>query len=529
MNIEPFAPFPTILSPVEPEEPLPGLLWRNSIVCGRKRMKDHTLRMMERVALQPPWIVPGNLEFLFKSLSPTFGSVDEMVCNHTCLPAFLPFVEPENIPRVLGHVLRGESHSGIPSMLGLAGKFVNSKPEMAFCPDCSREDEARLGFTFWRRAHCLPGLAYCAIHRRRLVAGCRQCTFSMRSARSPRLPETLCWCGQLHVEVPGPTEKNDVDVLVELCTLAQKMLEGGLAGRTRDEIGSYLYWKAREAGYRNGTRLKTLLIAAGMRKRYSPKLLHHLSADLPTTPRIWVEKDLGSRSPSVVLTRNLLLFHFFGGALPTEKEFSAATRCEEAMLIRRDKHREKDRRSQSGYDREDCRRKILEHIKAHPEAGREDLLRALGRTAANARTFDLEWYEANLPASRWGQDPWSAERRELTSVDVDERASTHVLAKHAAMMAARGKPKQITRRTLLLECPRGNDIDDDRLASMPLTRAALTRCVEKRSDFQRRYCIWILLTTPKHINRHVQAVSRTGLTHEEVAEITAELIPKRFS
>jgi hypothetical protein len=519
--------FPSILMPVEPDESILGYIWRNSMTSGRRRMKDHVDYLVARQALEPPWVVPSNLPMLCESLTPVFASADDILRNHTCLPAFLPFAGPVALPRVMAHVMQGQEHSGVPSLLGLAGKFVCSKPVMALCTACAQEDEHRLGFTYWRRSHNLPGLTYCLQHGQQLVAGCGKCAFSSKKSRTPRLPAQACWCGARHTPLAAPEMPVDVAVLMTLAKLAHQLLQGALAGRTSAEIGAYFDWQARQAGFGAGTRLKTPRITAIVRESYSQELLSHLNAAFGTNRTNWLEVALGARMPPIVMTRNLLLFHFFGKQLPSQEDFEqarqAADKLSELRLLCREPSTSAPR-----YDRDKGRRKILQYLATDPRAGRQEALLALGRTAMNARAYDFEWYSSTL-RSRRGRDPLTSEKREAYSLNFDRRTAAHIRSQHTVLMDPTGQPKQITRRALLMGCARGNEVTTERLALMPLTRGALQECVEERNAFQERYAVWILQNTPAHLDRHAQAQRRTGLSMEQIDRLVAKLMARNFA
>lgn len=515
--------FSTILMPAEVDEVMPCYVWRNSMTSGRRRMKGQVHALLGRQALEPPWIVPSNLEMLAASLRAVFSSADDILRNHTCLPALLPFARPESLPRILGHVMRGESHHGVPSMLGLAGSYIRTKPTLALCIECVRLDEERLGYAYWRRFHNLPGLTYCVHHRQPLVHGCGKCAFSHRKCRTPRLPKVRCWCGQPHVSIPSPKMPVDRAALMTLAQLAHELLRGALAGRSPTEIGAYYAMQARELGFRDGSRLRTPAIASEFQDRYSPELLRHLNASVGDGRTNWLEVALGRREAPLALTRNLLLMDFFGARIPAAEDFERAARSEAAAQAA--KAGVKGKRADTSFDIQAARQAFEAFLLANPSAGREQLLRALGRTASNLRALDRDWYEERL-ASRRGHDPLTPEKREAYGAGFDARTARHVRAHCELLLDVQGQPKRITRRALLIGCPRGNEVTNKREKLMPLTAKALADCVESSSAYKERYAIFVLETTPADLDRHQEAKRRTGLPLERILKLVAKLILK---
>lgn len=518
--------FSTILMPPEEDEDLAGYIWRNSMTSGRRRMKGQVQAYVGRQALQPPWIVPSNLETIARNLHSVFLSADEILRNHTCLPAFLPFARQESLPRIMDHVLYGESHCGVPSMLGLAGRYISSKPRLALCIECVRTDEEKMGFAYWRRFHNLPGLTYCMKHGQPLVHGCGTCAFSGAQARTPRLPGVHCWCGQPHAQLPAQAMPGDRALLMTLTRMAYQLMCGALSGRTPGEIGAYFVMCARTGGFQDGSRLRTPAIAREFQERYSPNLLQRLNASIGGAPRNWLEVALGRREAPLSLTRNLLLFDFFGGRLPISEDFERAAASD--AQVRASKPSAQGVNGPVGFNVGAARECVERYLLENPQAGREQLLRALGRTAANLRAFDSVWYQQRL-ASKRGRDPLTAEKRKAYSAEFDLRTAQHVRKRLDFLMNVAGKPKRITRRVLLEGCTRGNEVSIEREKLMPLTSKAISDCVESPIAYKERYAIYVLETAPADLDRHQEAKRRTGLPMERILKLVAKLILKNVA
>lgn len=58
--------------------------------------------------------------------------------------------------------------------LSYSNCYDSSRSPSGFCPVCVSEDIERLGFSFWRRAHCFK-LKVCAVHNVELVKSCPAC------------------------------------------------------------------------------------------------------------------------------------------------------------------------------------------------------------------------------------------------------------------------------------------------------------------------------------------------------------------
>ncbi len=174
--------------PKEYEESALGYCWRGSIVSGRKRIKGLADYLVERRTLQPPWIVPANLRQLHARLAPVLSSADEILKNHTCIPALMPFVRPKHVAALLNHLLDGEHVRGISAVVGFSGRNIESRPAMALCLECVRADRARGGVAYWHREHQLPGLGYCPSPWH--TSGCRLRTVPVFASEQPQAQAT---------------------------------------------------------------------------------------------------------------------------------------------------------------------------------------------------------------------------------------------------------------------------------------------------------------------------------------------------
>lgn len=98
----------TYRPPKKKSEPILGYLYRAVYAGGHVRMKDLATTLVDRQTIQPPWTVPSNLRRLCEELAPVFDSAEQIVTQHTCLPAHLPFVAPEMRTALMAHVLDGK-------------------------------------------------------------------------------------------------------------------------------------------------------------------------------------------------------------------------------------------------------------------------------------------------------------------------------------------------------------------------------------------------------------------------------------
>lgn len=527
MDIHPARYFLTHRPPVMLGENAPGYVFRAAHIGGHRRMKDLIAALVGRQVLQPPWTVPSNLNALYENLKPVFASAEQIVLEHTCLPAHIPFVDQAVLEGLYANVYEGVKTPGLSAALGLSGRSIRSKPEMALCTACVKEDTLRYGFSWWRREHALAGIGYCPHHGYPLVAGCRQCRFSQPGTRMPRLPTMKCWCGNPHKTSHPQVSSKDGEALTRMARLGLQLLEGALRGRDPGQIGAYYHWRAQQAGFAAGTRIKSVELAKKVLDRYSTPVLQRLNAVLESDSS-WLHVCVGKRIAPNMLGRNLLLLDFFGGQIPALADFDAAS-AHANHLSGRKTVLSSTPRDTSTDEVEVDRRAILSFLEANPGASRTAVLKKLGRTVVRARERDAQWYDSLLGDRRTeGRQPATEAQMEAYWCEFDERTSAHVLQRREELLSmAGGYPKAITKTALLKGTPRGNMLNEELLQRLPKTTAALVQSVETSHQYKLRYAQTILQLSATGGEAVMEAKKRTGLRLAEVDLLNQKLAVKK--
>lgn len=508
---EPALVRPTICPPVEPDESVLGYCWRSCRANGRKRMKGLSDYLVARRALQPPWVVPANLKQLHARVYPVFESADDIINRHTLLPALVPFIAKKNIGRLLDHVVNGRPVPGIAAVAGFGGRNIVTRPAMAMCLRCIEADVARLGFAYWHREHQLPGLGVCPQHGIALVAGCGLCQFSHPNNRKARMPQPMCWCGQPHAPSHPPVSDEDLAVLTRMARLAMRLLRGALSGATPERIGAYFHMRAQQAGFARMSYIASEKLLRQIQSAYSPVVMARLNATVNIS-RNWLAVSIGKRCAPSILGRSLLLFDFFGGRLPTQRDLKQAKAHEGSLASMRDEERRKWVNDFDEGRREEVREELLAFKMENPGVGRTRLIRELGRTAVWARDHDPGWYEDSFPSRKRGRQVQSEEEKAAHRAEFDERTANHIFSRQLTLLLVKGQPKMLTKTLLLKGTPCGNQVSHRALERLPLTKQALELCVDTKAQYRNRYALWLLDNLPDTEDRLNEVQRRTGLS-----------------
>lgn len=508
--------------PVMPGEHIVGYINTCMHAGGHVRMKDLAKTLVDRQTIEPPWSLPSNLRRLAEHLAPALVSGEQILRDHTCLSAYLPFATKSRQQLLLAHALDGVRSKGLAGAIGLTGNFIETKPKLAICPSCVREDDLSHGRAYWRRAHTLPGVTFCAQHSRALLVGCGKCRFSQLKSREPLLPRKSCWCGGDLVELTPRVSAQDRDVLLRAAGYAERLLGGQLAGRHAGDLGTYYHYCAARAGFQAGTSIRSTLLTQALEEQYSTRVLSLLNARLGDRWK-WPSTTFGKGIAPSVLGRNLLLFDFFGQRVPNADDFVTS---EEHMLRTNAKRKRASVPSGTPEDILADRRTIEAFIHENPGATRNEALRALGRTMTRARARDSQWYDATIPAKPRGGRPNTLAEQKSYLCSLDKKAAEHVARRTKLLLNIEGGfPMTITKQVLLKGLPRANEITKQFLLRLPRTAALITKSVETRSQFQRRFALAILRREDLGSldARFREATRRTGLRAPTLEELNFSL------
>src|SRR5215207_8392223 len=108
--------------------------------------------------------LPCRISNLVASLMPSHSyTVDQIICDHTHLPFFGPFLPLERTIQ-LRDDMRGAGGLKVYRRSGVMASRIPTPERLRFCPLCKEEDRKKFGETYWHRLHQLPGILVCPKH-----------------------------------------------------------------------------------------------------------------------------------------------------------------------------------------------------------------------------------------------------------------------------------------------------------------------------------------------------------------------------
>jgi len=463
------------LPPVQPSESIYGYVCRCSILNG-VGMGTILPLLIGRSAVKPPWTVPANLHQLARFFKPVFGSAEQILTSHTCVPAHLPFVAQDRRGLLMRTIMEGEPGRGLPTIIGEVGSSGRTQGRRAFCLKCVRADLLRCGFAYWHREHSFSMLTHCPQHGTGLVQGCGNCRFSHQTSNFALLPSLKCWCGAELRTVEALGSNSDGRVSSKLAKIAQELLSGDFMQRTPKEIGRYFVYQLHKRGFGRGRSVDKEAFRAALTETYPRDLLEALSAQ--PSKSSWAWRLCWEHVPSSKLGPNLLLFHFLGG-VPSDSQVLEANRWVSTRYLRTS-HPSSELLEDFESRRQWRRKFVLDFLKRHPNATRNDLHKAAPHVGEFLRHYDADWFERVAPGTRRGKrSRGEPEARGAVSA-MDSRASSHVLKKCREVLAsATVHPKRLSKQMLLAGFPGAYEFNYRALEDhFPLTKQAIAKSLE---------------------------------------------------
>ncbi|WP_321952097.1 TniQ family protein [Paraburkholderia bannensis] len=356
------------------------------------------------------WLFQKNLDEISKFFSPDLPHAHELIKNHTRLNAFKPFVSEGEIRDLYDWQLYGGLRPKILKSLRTKG----GRRRLKFCKECVVEDKKNFGYSIWRRAHLLSGIAACSYHLTYLVTICDFCESTYKKNIPIWTPGLRCICGGDLKIIPAARGLN-IEFAIDVATMANELLEGkGPVGLTREGIST----ETRK--YLGGQSL--VRSCADIRKVLIDKVGLDAMAMIGISDGV-IDRFVRTESCAEPIrdpVQNLVLMHSIWGGWP---EFSGTSHLGgklapvvrvERAVVRGDDSAEGKRRKEyaawyESLPSEDknglvnqYRNWLKEIINKNPSVKRKNLLSYPGYWPAirHLMSVDKAWFDKKLPVSR---------------------------------------------------------------------------------------------------------------------------------
>jgi hypothetical protein len=252
--------------------------------------------------------LPGYLKTLASSL-PTghpWTNPERAVRLHTAMPYYTYFNPPMRRNEAVQALANNDFCQVVFSSLGLQVYRCGASPKhVRFCIECNKENEAALGFSYFRREHQLPAVVVCWKHGCILSNGCRTCGPYPIPKRGLSMPGR-CLCPGEQSPLPVVEElPGDPAILKWLACESAYMVS--VDGTQCPCVIAKLRQQARNHGLCRGSLVVYADIATALEKRFGV-ILNWLGYPAWTNgqPSAWIRMLLlpsreETRKPTIVL------------------------------------------------------------------------------------------------------------------------------------------------------------------------------------------------------------------------------------
>lgn len=252
--------------------------------------------------------LPGNMKKISESVpyGHPWTDISSMVSNHTPFPYYSYFDTSEQ--RTAARQVMTETNSCMTTnmSLGLAMYRQERKsPHPRFCVDCLKEDQLKLGFTYFHREHQLPAVALCWKHGSKLSGGCQICNPFTGRARGLMMAGRCQCSGGITPADPFYTLPENHALLKWFADQSAYMVNSG--GVVCDSTRAVLRQIYLRSGFGRGSLLDYVKIAGEIERKYGTNFLNWVgypawrnNAVSPWISRFLHEGLFDRRSPAII-------------------------------------------------------------------------------------------------------------------------------------------------------------------------------------------------------------------------------------
>lgn len=437
--------FPVLL----PDETMLGYLTRVAMLSQLNLYGVSSLALGLNDRLEPPWVVPSNLDYLCEAAQGTLGTAHNLAFNHTVFPVVAPFMPSAIRARLLRQIAEPRPPRTQSGTIRTASWESGAPGRMAWCPQCALADESRYGFSYWHREHQLDACSHCIRHQCPLVTGCGLCGFPASRHVLPALPSAKCPCGREPRPVSLSIYIDSENTLVSKChDIIRYLFDNPLPLDETDHIAATLQEKVSELGLSTKRGLRLGNVSARIEAMGDLRPLVSRWGKLETAIRILTNPlRRGRPSPNLAVNAFLIGILFDSG-----EEFRGA-------------------------------------LERNRLAGTTAIRRRNGFNCLASQKF------GSRKEMRESESPYLRRR-----VALDEATSIAIRQRHAAVLASLEQPIRFTRAFFLAGVPTGRSIAR-KYSDYPLTAAAIRELSETDEQYVLRRATWLIRTEAGKVRR----------------------------
>lgn len=252
-----------------PDELLYSVFARFFAMFRFSDMKDVHGQLFGLRSLRAVVDLPSHIDSLLRNLPNGHKySANYFIKNHTLLPYYAPFLEPDRV-QTLMKLMRGDGGQSLHLLSGVSPYNVPRPQYLRYCFFCYKEDEKKYGVSYWHRSHQLPGVYMCPEHE------CLLTESRIATANRKTLHAYICLRSDiLDSYTPVEIPKKDHQHLIEIALDTQWLLSNWVGGRSLDDMHCTVRSFLENGGWLTASGKKIYM------KELQSAFVHHYSAEL---------------------------------------------------------------------------------------------------------------------------------------------------------------------------------------------------------------------------------------------------------
>jgi len=289
-----------------PDETLHSRITRYHLLSGNKTEND-TFKDLFGTTPFAFKIIPKKTENLANLLpGDREENLNELLTNNTILPLYKPFV---GISKV---AVGGFSDSLASTVARVPRREVSVHSMAKICLSCTQSDLIENGYSYWHRAHHIPGVTACWRHSEELIQACPSCSHPFY--RSNKLLPSLtsgCVCGW------RPLSSSTGDIVTEVehkfAIFAKDLLHRDLPAVDCEILSACYRRQARKLGFLHGQFMATNKLFESIQSEFGTDLLSKMDKAFAAGKRFqWIRTTANNGQMDMPITRHLIIsYHLF--------------------------------------------------------------------------------------------------------------------------------------------------------------------------------------------------------------------------
>lgn len=394
-----------------------------------------------------------------------------IINNHTMYPYLTSFLPDDRAKTIYNEMLTG-SRKNLLAYVGANSANSRFDKYLKYCNQCYNEDLNKLGESYWRRIHQIPGVLFCKKHKSRLI---ESDVPTNNNVNDYFCADDVINRGGVSLNAYGPSF-DFYELNTKYIKAVEYLLNNNVQRKENSFIMDFYIDKLRDKGLssRNGViYMKELL--KEFKKFYPENYLYRMNSyydnnDENNWLRLFIRKDKKSKS----LLRHILLIQFLGVDIKDVFEAKAIEHTKAVVVMNTPR-----------LDIEERKEQWLKIIKENPGGTRRQLKDIGKGIYTYIYKYEKEWYHKVTPIYN-NKKPkgeiidWI--KRDKECLELVKIAVGNLLSKP-------GKPIRLTKNRIRRECGISSYFKNEKLLK---THEYVDYVVEDIDTYRRRKIKWAI-------------------------------------